>query len=120
VWAFSRDGAMPFSRVWHKVHPTFNVPVNAVWVTAFLSFLLGLPSLHNTVAFYAVTSIVVIGLNISYGLTIFFKLVFARKTFVRGPFHLGAASDFVGVLAILYICFVTVRMRPFLLLRHLS
>lgn len=85
------------------------MPVNAVWLICFLAFLLGLPSLHNTVAFLAVTSIAVIGLYISYGLPILFKLLFARKTFVRGPFHLGAFSDIVGIVAILWICFITVR-----------
>jgi amino acid transporter len=91
------------------VHPTFKVPVNAVWLSGVLSFLLGLPSLHNTVAFYAVTSVAVIGLYISYSLPILFKLVFARKTFVRGPFHPGAASDAVGLVSILWISFITVR-----------
>ena len=31
VYAFSRDGAIPFSRFWHKVHPSTRTPVNAVW-----------------------------------------------------------------------------------------
>ena len=33
----------------------------------------------------------------------------ARKTFKRGPFHLGALSVPIGVTAVLWVCFLTVR-----------
>ncbi len=64
VWAFSRDGALPLSRYWRQLHPTFKAPVNAVWFCVLLCFILGLPMLGSTVAFAAITSIGVIGLYI--------------------------------------------------------
>lgn len=41
AYAFSRDGAMPFSSLWHKVN-THEVPLNAVWFSAFISFAMAL------------------------------------------------------------------------------
>ena len=44
----------------------------------FVAFLIGLPMLKSEIAFLAISSISVIGLYITYGLVIFFKLVLAR------------------------------------------
>ncbi|PON87000.1 Amino acid/polyamine transporter [Trema orientale] len=41
AYAFSRDGAMPFSSLWHKVNKQ-EVPINAVWLSAFISFCMAL------------------------------------------------------------------------------
>jgi amino acid transporter len=69
--------------------------------------LLGLPSLGNATAFSAVTSVATIGLYISYAIPIAAKLV-NKKQFKRGPLHLGPASDIIGAIAVLWICFITV------------
>jgi len=62
-----------------------------VWLAAFLSFLLALPSLGSTVAFAAATSIATIGLYISYGIPILVGVIY-QKEFVKGPFSLGKFS----------------------------
>lgn len=41
AYAFSRDGAMPFSSLWHKVNKQ-EVPIYAVWLSAFVSFCMAL------------------------------------------------------------------------------
>ena len=41
AYAFSRDGAMPFSAFWHKVNEN-EVPLNAVWVSAIIAFCMAL------------------------------------------------------------------------------
>jgi L-asparagine transporter-like permease len=41
AYAFSRDGAMPFSNVWHKVNKK-EVPVNAVWLAVAIGFCMAL------------------------------------------------------------------------------
>ncbi len=66
IYAFSRDGAMPFSNFWHHVNPKRRVPVRSAWFGAIFAFILGSPYLFNTVAYGAVTSIAVIGLYIAY------------------------------------------------------
>jgi amino acid transporter len=42
VYAFSRDGAVPLSRFWHKVNGQ-EVPLNAVWLSALVAFVFALP-----------------------------------------------------------------------------
>jgi amino acid transporter len=66
-----------------------------------------LPSLGNATAFSAITSVATIGLYISYGVPIAAKLM-NKKQFRRGPLHLGRFSDIVGVVAVLWICFITI------------
>ena len=41
AYAFSRDGAMPLSPLWHKVNSK-EVPINAVWLSASISFCMAL------------------------------------------------------------------------------
>ncbi|KAL9691673.1 hypothetical protein QQ045_012098 [Rhodiola kirilowii] len=41
AYTFSRDGAMPFSPLWHKVN-SHEVPLNAVWFSACISFAMAL------------------------------------------------------------------------------
>ncbi|KAK6115116.1 hypothetical protein DH2020_007385 [Rehmannia glutinosa] len=88
AYAFSRDGAMPFSKSWHKVNQ-HEVPINAVWLSAFIAFCMALTSLGSLVAFQAMVSIATIGLYVAYALPIFFRVTLARKSFSPGPFNLG-------------------------------
>ncbi|KAB5544793.1 hypothetical protein DKX38_012905 [Salix brachista] len=49
AYAFSRDGAMPLSTLWHKVNNQ-EVPINAVWLSAVISFCMALTDMiSNTV-----------------------------------------------------------------------
>src|SRR5215475_4892390 len=64
IYAFSRDGAVPGSRIWHKVNHRTRTPTNAIWLAAAGALVLGLPYLWNSAAYAAVTSIAVIGLYI--------------------------------------------------------
>lgn len=107
VYAFSRDGAVPLSRFWHKVNGQ-EVPLNAVWLSALIAFIFALPSLGSLVAFQAMVSIATIGLYISYALPIFFRITIARKTFVPGPFNLGKYSLFIGWVAVAWVVVITV------------
>ncbi|XBI25190.1 hypothetical protein VPH35_050165 [Triticum aestivum] len=107
AYAFSRDGAMPLSSVWHKVNE-HEVPINAVWLSAFVSLCMALPSLGSLVAFQAMVSIATIGLYIAYALPIFFRVTLARKHFVPGPFNLGRYGVLLGWVAVLWVVTITV------------
>ncbi|KAH1040077.1 hypothetical protein J1N35_041820 [Gossypium stocksii] len=107
VYAFSRDGAMPLSSLWHKVNKQ-EVPINAVWLSAFISFSMALTSLGSLVAFQAMVSIATIGLYIAYALPIFFRVSLARKSFVPGPFNLGRYGLVVGWIAVLWVVTISV------------
>ncbi|KAI3453073.1 hypothetical protein Pfo_009736 [Paulownia fortunei] len=107
AYAFSRDGAMPFSMFWHKVNKQ-EVPINAVWMSAFVAFCMALTSLGSLVAFQAMVSIATIGLYIAYALPIFFRVTLARKSFTPGPFHLGRYGILVGWIAVLWVATISV------------
>ncbi|URD75712.1 Amino acid permease [Musa troglodytarum] len=107
VYAFSRDGAMPLSTFWHKVNKQ-EIPINAVWLSTFISFCMALTYLGSLVAFQAMVSIATIGLYIAYALPIFFRVTLARKSFVPGPFNLGRYGVLVGWIAVLWVATITV------------
>jgi amino acid transporter len=105
LYAFSRDNAVPGSSLWKKVHPYFEAPINAVWLCVFLCFVLFLPSLGNTVAFAAITSVGVIGLYISYAIPIGLRVFYQGDDFKTGPFNLGRWSRPIGIVAFAYLLF---------------
>src|SRR5689334_4686875 len=107
IFAFSRDGALPASHVWHRINPRTRTPTNAIWLAAGGAFVLGLPYLWNTTAYAAVTSIAVIGLYIAYVLPTFLRLLQGER-FQRGPWHLGRWSRPIGVVAVAWVVFITV------------
>src|SRR5207302_7420104 len=74
IYAFSRDGALPGSKLWHQVNPKTRTPTNAIWLAAGGALVLGLPYLWNSTAYAAVTSIAVIGLYVAYVLPTFLRL----------------------------------------------
>eukprot|EP01018_Ginkgo_biloba_P025347 Gb_18566 [translate_table: standard] len=107
TYAFSRDGALPLSKIWHKVNKQ-EVPQNAVWLSVAASFCMALPSLGSDVAFQAMVSTATICMYIAYALPILLRIILARRTFVAGPFNLGSASMFVGYVAVLWVATITV------------
>jgi hypothetical protein len=78
-----------------------------VWLAAGGAFLLGLPYLWNATAYAAVTSIAVIGLYIAYVIPTFLRLR-QGEAFQRGPWHLGRYSRAIGVIALVWVAFITV------------
>ncbi|XP_072059624.1 amino-acid permease BAT1 homolog [Arachis hypogaea] len=107
AYAFSRDGAMPLSSLWHQVNKE-EVPINAVWLSVLISFCMALTSLGSMVAFQATVSIAVISLYVAYALPIFFKVTLAAKHFVPGPFNLGPYGLIVGWIAVIWVVLISV------------
>jgi len=107
IYAFSRDGAVPGSRIWHKVNHRTRTPTNAIWLAAAGALILGLPYLWNGTAYAAVTSIAVIGLYIAYVLPTFLRLRLGEG-FQRGPWHLGRWSYIVGWIAVIWVGIITI------------
>ena len=107
IYAFSRDGALPGSGVWHKVNKRTRTPTNAIWLAAAGAFILGAPYLWNYAAYFAVTSIATIGLYIAYVTPTFLRLR-QGENFKRGPWHLGRWSYVVGTIAVIWVCIIVV------------
>ena len=107
IYAFSRDGAVPGSRIWHHINAKTRTPTNAIWLAAGGALILGLPYLWNSTAYAAVTSIAVIGLYVAYVLPTFLRLRLGSN-FQRGPWHLGPWSRPIGIIACVWVVFITV------------
>src|SRR5215210_4750962 len=107
IYAFSRDGAIPGSRFWHRINPRTRTPTNSIWFAAVAAFLLGIPYLFNAVAFFAVTSVAVIGLYIAYIIPVFLRLRLG-DAFEPGPWNLGSRSRIIGTVATIWVVFIAI------------
>jgi len=105
-YAFSRDHALPGSRIWSQVNPRTGTPTNSIWLCVVLSVLLAAPALVSTTAYFAVTSIAVIGLYIAYVVPVLLRRL--NRDFVPGPWHLGRWSGVVGWVAVVWVVVICV------------
>ena len=110
-YAFSRDGAVPGSRLWSKVNAR-RIPVNAVVFMAVCGVILTIPAYFPnaaglTVAFGAVVSIAVIGLYIAYVIPIYLRWR-QGGDFEPGPWNNGAKYKWMNVVATVWVAIITV------------
>ena len=105
IYAFSRDGAVPASAFWHKINHRTRTPTNSIWLAAGGAFILGLPYLYSSVAYFAITSIAVIGLYVAYVAPVFLRLRAGDK-FQAGPWTLGKWSKPIGIVATIWVAFI--------------
>lgn len=90
AWAFSRDGALPFSRFFRPISQKFGyIPLRAIWGCVLLAAVLGLLSLIAPAAAQALFSLAVAGNNLAWGIPIFARVVWGQKKFKPGPFYTG-------------------------------
>jgi amino acid transporter len=107
MFAFSRDRAVPGSRLWRRVGAN-RVPVNAVVAISVTAWALMIPTLANGVVGYAVgTSIAVIGLYIAFALPIILRIKAGDK-FEPGAWSLGKHYKWVSRIAVAWIGVVCV------------
>ncbi|MER6434568.1 amino acid permease [Streptomyces sp900105245] len=102
IFAFSRDGAMPGSHLWHSVSLRTRTPVKAAWLAVSCSLVLVIPAWWSHTAFTAIVSINVVGLFLAYAVPIFLRLRLGAD-FSPGPWNLGRWGIPVGVVAISWI-----------------
>ena len=114
IYAFSRDGALPGSKYWHKINKKTRTPTNSVWLGVALSAIVGASSLYvrgsgagrYSTAFFAMTGICVIGLYIAYAIPIYLRLT--NPEFKTGPWNLKGYHKIVGWTAIVWIAFISI------------
>ena len=98
MFAFSRDGGLPFSRILRKVHGISKTPINATWTCAILAIA---ATLYGD-AFLVLATGSAVFLYISYVMPTAAGLLAEGKTWLhKGPFNLGGLSKPIGVLAVL-------------------
>jgi amino acid transporter len=105
IYAFSRDNAIPGSKLWHSLNRR-RIPGNAVILAGVAAFVLGIPVLWNSVAFFAIVSVSVVAIYIAYVLPTFTRLL--SRTFTPGPWNLGKWSKPVGWIAVVWVGFISI------------
>ena len=94
LFAFARDGGLPFAHRLASVSPRFRSPHFAVWTSASMAFLVALWS----DAYSAMVALSTIALYASYGLPILFGM--RKRERLRGPWTLGRWSRAVTGVAL--------------------
>ncbi|EUC39185.1 hypothetical protein COCCADRAFT_31906 [Bipolaris zeicola 26-R-13] len=101
TYAFARDGGLPFSNFFAKVHPRLGQPLNALILAATLAILFGLILIGSSSAFNALISASVVALGVSYAIPVAINLVRGRKMLGSRPFALpeplGWVANIIGV-----------------------
>lgn len=102
LFAFARDGGLPFSGPLARVSTRFRSPHLAVWTSAAMAMLIALWA----DAYSAMVALSTLALYASYGLPI----LFARRSGVRlqGPWTLGRWSGAVNAVALAWVAFCMV------------
>ena len=114
AWAFSRDGALPFSSFFRPISQKFGyIPLRAIWGCVTLALVLGLLCLIAPAAASALFSLAVAGNNLAWGTPILCRLLWGQSKFVPGPFHTGILSVPIAWTAIIFLIFgIVLAMFP--------
>ncbi|WP_340538406.1 amino acid permease [Nocardioides sp. GXZ039] len=110
TFAFARDNGIPGSKQWAKLNAS-KVPANAVMLVAVTAAVVTLPALKSIngipTAFYAVTSIAVIGLYFAFAIPIWLRWRMG-DAFEVGSWNNGAKYKWMNIVAVVEIVVVCV------------
>lgn len=102
TFAFARDGGLPISHLWWKVHPKLGVPMNALLLNVFIVVIFGCIYLGSTIAFNAIIAASVVALGVSYGLPIALNVMQMRRKLPERMFKLpewlGWTANIIGLI----------------------
>ncbi|KAJ3825802.1 amino acid/polyamine transporter I [Lentinula raphanica] len=107
VFAFSRDGALPFSGYLYYVNEYLSVPTHCVWFAAIVAVLLGLIPLAGNAASGAIFAMAVVGQYICYSTAITARWL-GGTVVEKGPFHMGIMSFPISLCAVLFMLLMSV------------
>ena len=109
LYAFARDGGTPFAWWLSRLHPQRRVPTNAVICVCSLLTLLALLNIASTTAFNAILSLAVVGLYLSYLISvsiILFRRFWNPQTLQYGPWRLPKSVGMtVNVFSMIYLAY---------------
>lgn len=108
LWAFARDGAMPWSRLWARVSPRFRIPFNAQLFVAAANAVLGCLYLGSSTAFNSMLGAAVTINNVAYLIPIATNMLTGRLNMHRGTFFMGKWGWFVNGVTVAWLLFAIV------------
>lgn len=109
TFAFARDKGVPFSDWIGAVHPSKEIPANAILITCVITMLLSLINLGSEVAFNAIISLQVCALMITYACSIacvLYRRLAHPALLPKARWSLGRFGVLVNVLGLSYVSFV--------------
>ena len=106
TFAFSRDGAIPGHRLWRRLGAN-KTPTYAVLFVCVMALVVTIPAFFPNsagypVAFFAVTSIAVIGLYIAYTIPVYLRWRMG-DAFQTGPWTLGSKYKWINPIAFIWV-----------------
>ncbi|KAF4433762.1 HNM1-Choline permease [Fusarium acutatum] len=111
MWAFARDGGLPFAERIASVDKRRQIPTVSIVVVSFLLMLLSLINIGSTTAFNAILSLAVVSLQASYLLPIIlliWRRLFRPDTLRWGPWRLGKAGLPINIIAVIYLMYTCI------------
>lgn len=110
MFAFARDNALPFSRVFAYVHPRSQIPIWSILCTTLVTSLLSLINIGSTAAFNAIASLAIASLFFTYILSIatFLGARFRPGGLPPARFSLGKFGLPINVFSVAYLSFAII------------
>jgi choline transport protein len=109
IWAFSRDGGLPYSHVFAKIHPTLLAPVNATLLAGAFMVVFGLLYIASTTAYNSIVALAILATNLTCAIPQTIVLLRGRHVLPRRYLDLGAVGGtFCNVFSTLYAMLYTV------------
>ncbi|CDM36780.1 hypothetical protein DTO013E5_2893 [Penicillium roqueforti] len=109
IWAVSRDGALPYSGYWQRVHPGMQVPIHALLLSAVFVSLYGLIFLGSSTAFSAMVNAAVVFLQTSCVLPQAVLLWRGRyRVLPARYFDLGQYGSTINAISVLWVVFLDI------------
>ncbi|GLI81630.1 GABA-specific high-affinity permease [Penicillium ochrochloron] len=114
AWAFSRDGAFPFSNFFRHISKRIQYqPIRMICGLIVVCLILGLLCLINNAATNALFSLFVASNYLSWGMPIFCRVFWGESRFQPGEFYTGRFSKPIAWVAVVYLLFgVVLSMFP--------
>ncbi|KAF9188393.1 hypothetical protein BGZ51_000639 [Haplosporangium sp. Z 767] len=106
LYAFARDGGLPFSPFWTVLNKRTQMPLRLVWLSVVVVIILALPSLGSTATLSAISGISIIGFTTSYAIPILLRITVGAPHFVQREFNLGRFSKPIGWVACIWTAFI--------------
>jgi choline transport protein len=99
-----RDGGLPFSKFFAKVHPKLELPLNALILTVVLDVIFGCIFLGSSSAFNAILSASVVALGVSYAIPVLINCLRGRRMLGERPFVLPGPIGWIANLVSISFC----------------
>lgn len=112
TYAFARDGGLPASRWLAKVHPTLELPLNALYLTTVLVVIFGCIFLGSSSAFNAIISASVVALGVSYGIPLAINCLQGRRMLPPRAFVLPGPLGWIANLVSHFLTFCSSPIVP--------